>query len=56
MKYDNHPFDYIAVGAGVALAGVTVYLFLHHPKHAPTNTAYVVPTRDGAFAGYAAQF
>ncbi len=57
MKYDNHPFDYIAVGAGVALAGVTLYLFLHHPKHAPTNTAYVVPTRDGAFAGYrTAQF
>ncbi len=56
MKYDNHPFDYIAVGAGVALAGVSVYLFLHHPNHAPSHTAYVVPTRDGAFVGYAARF
>nr|HEX4318025.1 hypothetical protein [Kofleriaceae bacterium] len=45
----------IAVGAaGVALAALTIYLFVHHGESAPTSTAYLAPIdgNTGAVAGY----
>ena len=53
--YDNHPGDYLALGAGVALAGVAIYLFATEP-HAPSKTAFVAPANGGAVAGITGSF
>ncbi|MDB4952737.1 MAG: hypothetical protein JWO36_306 [Myxococcales bacterium] len=50
--YSSAGPGFITLGIGAALAGVSVYLFVTEHK-APARTAYVVPTGDGAFAGFA---
>jgi hypothetical protein len=45
-----------ALGAGVAIGGVSVYLWLTGHPSAPSRTAYIVPTTGGALAGFATQF
>ena len=45
------------IGGGVALAGVTVYLFIRASgESSSSNTAFVVPARGGAYAGYTLRF
>ncbi len=54
--YNTAVQGWVTVGGGVVLAGVTAYLVLHKPGHAPARTAYVVPTSGGALAGFSARF
>jgi hypothetical protein len=54
--YDNSPIDYIALGAGAALAGVSLYLFATGASHEPAHAAYVVPAHGGALAGFSGRF
>ena len=55
-KYDNTA-PAIALTAGtVALAGLTVYLWLTEAPKAPSKTAFIAPTRGGAMAGFATSF
>jgi len=45
------------LGAGVALTGVTLYLFLRSDGDEPTRSAFIVPTTGGgAYAGFATRF
>jgi hypothetical protein len=53
--YSTAAPGWISLGAGAVFAGVTVYLIVTRPKAAKT-TAYVLPTGDGAVAGFATQF
>jgi hypothetical protein len=46
---------YLTLGAGAALAAVTVYLFVRNDR-APSRTAYVVPAQGGAVAGFLTSF
>jgi hypothetical protein len=43
---------FAVLGVGAALAGVSIYLFVTEHKQS-ARTAYIVPTRDGAIAGFA---
>lgn len=45
---------YLALGGGVVLVAVSVYLFVK--KDGPTRTAYVAPTGDGVVVGFAGRF
>jgi len=54
--YNNKASGFISIGAGAALAGVTVYLFLRAGKRDSSRSAFVLPTHDGAVAGYAFSF
>ena len=45
-----------ALGGGVALAGISVYLFVRGSGESSTGPAFVVPARDGAYAGYSLRF
>jgi hypothetical protein len=48
---------YVVGGVGVALAAVTVYLFVHHGGgEAAVSGPYVAPMPGGATAGYAVPF
>jgi hypothetical protein len=53
--YATSPADYIALGAGAALAGVAIYLFATGDSH-PAHTAYVVPAAGGALVGWGGRF
>jgi hypothetical protein len=44
------------VAGGVALGGISVYLFLRGSGDSSTRSAFVVPAHDGAYAGYAMKF
>lgn len=48
--YANSPADYIALAAGAALVGVSIYMFATDAR-APSKTAYVAPASGGAIAG-----
>lgn len=50
--YDTKNSGFIALGAGAVFAGVSIYLFATQPS-APSKTAFVAPTGDGAIAGIA---
>jgi hypothetical protein len=43
---------WISIGAGAALAGVSIYLFIRGDGESSSKHAYVVPTSGGAVAGY----
>lgn len=45
-----------ALGAGAVFAGVTVYLFVTRSPSKPSSSAFVVPSRDGAMAGFSTSF
>lgn len=53
--YNTAAPGWIAVGGGAVLAAVTVYLIVTRPRQA-ASTAFVVPTGDGAMAGFATRF
>lgn len=45
-----------SVGGGVVLGGISVYLFLRGSGESGARSAFVIPTHDGAYAGYAIRF
>jgi hypothetical protein len=49
---------WLTVGGGAALAGVSVYLFIRGSGESSTQRSakFIVPTRGGAYAGYALRF
>ncbi len=47
---------WLTVGGGAALAGVSVYLFIRGSGESPSKSAFVVPARGGAYAGYSMRF
>ncbi len=53
---DRKPQMYVSIGAGAVLAGLTIYLIVTRPSAAPTKSAYIVPTSDGAMAGVSLRF
>ncbi len=53
---DRKPQMYVSIGAGAVLAGLTIYLIVTRPSSAPTKSAYIVPTSDGAMAGVSVRF
>ena len=53
--YSTSPPDYIALGAGAALAGVAIYLFATGDGH-PAHTAFVAPASRGALVGLSGSF
>jgi hypothetical protein len=55
-QYNYAAPGWIAVGGGAALAAVTVYLFVKARPSSPARSAFVVPARGGAMAGYTASF
>jgi hypothetical protein len=55
--YQLKPQGFISIGAGAALAGVTIYLFVRERGQTrKTSSAFVMPTRGGAVASYAFSF
>jgi hypothetical protein len=54
--YNTATPGWIAVGGAAVLAGVTVYLIATRHGSAPSRTAFVAPTSDGAVAGLAGSF
>jgi len=54
--YSTAAPGWVALGAAAVLAGATVYLVVTRSPARPASTAYLVPTGDGAFAGFAARF
>jgi hypothetical protein len=54
--YATSPADYVVLGAGVALAGVAVYLFATGRESHPAHTAFVAPASGGAVAGVVGSF
>lgn len=55
--YQLKPQGFVSIGAGAALAGVTIYLFVRERGEAKkTRSAFVLPTRGGAVASYAFSF
>jgi hypothetical protein len=54
--YDNAAPGWVAVGAGAVLAGVTIYLFATRTTSPSGRTAFIVPTGDGAVAGFSTRF
>ncbi len=56
--YNTATPGYLALGGGAVLAGVTIYLFVHSSGGGdhPSSTAFVVPARGGAVAGYTMRF
>ena len=53
--YASSPGQWIGLGVGAALAGLTIYLFATQPNR-PARSAYVAPTPDGAIAGFTTSF
>ncbi len=51
--YDNSPADRVTLIAGIPFAALSIYLFATQTTTVPARTAYLVPTRNGAVAGYA---
>ena len=51
--YANSPGQWIGLGAGAVLAGLTIYLFATQPS-APLRSAYVAPAPSGGVVGFAA--
>ena len=51
--YADSPFQYVGLAVGGVFTIATVYLFatISHEQD-PARSAYIVPTRDGAIAGY----
>ena len=49
--YVNSPAEWYVLGAGVLVAGISVYLFATQTSTHPARTAYVAPTTHGAVAG-----
>jgi hypothetical protein len=43
---------WLTLSSGIVLTGVSVYLFVRGGSEAPDRGAFVVPTRDGVYAGY----
>ncbi len=54
--YNNTGPGWATLGAGAVMAGITIYLFVTRNPARPATSAYVVPTGDGAVAGFATQF
>ena len=55
--YELKPQGFVSIGAGAALAGVTIYLFVRERGQArKQSSAFVMPTRGGAVASYAFSF
>jgi len=54
--YNNAGPGFAALGAGAVFAGLTIYLFVTRNPDAPSSTAYIVPTGDGAVAGFTTRF
>jgi len=55
--YSTATPGYLAIGGGAVLAGVTIYLFVRGSRSDPTaSTAFVLPARGGAVAGYTLRF
>jgi hypothetical protein len=54
--YSYSPTDYVVLGAGVALAGVAVYLFATGGDSHRAQTAFVAPASGGAIAGFTGSF
>lgn len=53
---DTQVSGWATVGGGAVLAGVTVYLFIRGSGDSSTKSAFVIPARGGAYAGYALRF
>jgi hypothetical protein len=53
--YDNSPIEYVAIGAGAALAGLSIYLFASEPRH-DGKAAFAIPTRGGGVVGLTTRF
>ncbi len=51
--YDNSPADRATLIAGIPFAALSIYLFATQTKTVSARTAYVLPTANGAVAGYA---
>ncbi len=49
--YANSPGQWIGLGAGAVLAGISVYLFATQPSR-PSRSAFVAPAPHGAVAGF----
>jgi hypothetical protein len=56
FKRDTTLGGWLAVGGGAALAGVSLYLFMRGDGESTKQAAFVMPTGDGAYAGYAVKF
>jgi hypothetical protein len=54
--YDTAPLGYVSLGAGAALGGLAAYLFVRSGRTAPTSHAFLLPTREGALAGFSTHF
>nr|MBA3451850.1 hypothetical protein [Deltaproteobacteria bacterium] len=54
--YSTAAPGWVSLGAGAVLAGATIYLFVTRSKSKPASAAYVLPTGDGAMAGFAIRF
>lgn len=54
--YDNAAPGWIAIGGAAVLAGVTIYLIATRTTGSGSRTAFIVPTGDGAIAGWATRF
>lgn len=54
--YSTAAPGWLALGAGAVFAGATIYLFVTRSPGKPSSTAYVIPTGDGAMAGFATSF
>jgi len=54
--YSTAAPGWAALGAGAVFAGATIYLFVTRSPSKPASTAYVIPTADGAIAGFATRF
>lgn len=55
--YNTSGPGWAAIGGGVALTGLTVYLVVRGRRgDAPSRSAYVVPTSGGALAGFSTSF
>lgn len=54
--YNNAAPGYAALSAGVVFAGITVFLIVRGGGNDKARTAYVVPTSDGAMAGFSGRF
>jgi hypothetical protein len=54
--YNTGVPGYLSLGGGVALAGVTVYLFVRAGSKSKPSAAFVMPTRDGAVASFSLRF
>jgi len=54
--YATEPVGYIAIAAGAALLGASIYFFATGGAREPSRTAYIVPAPGGGVVGLAGRF